>query len=36
MMMPAQVSALDPILGTTDALPATHNDEVVADNVTLL
>ena len=36
MMAPAQVSALDPILGTEDALPATHDDEVVVDDVTLL
>ena len=35
-MMPAQVSTLDPILSTNDALPATHDDEVVVDDVTLL
>ena len=36
MTTPAQVSALDPILGTEDALPATHDDEVVVDDVDLL
>ena len=36
MMTPAQVSALDPILGTADALPATHNDDVVVDDVITL
>ena len=39
MMTPAQVSALDPILGTEDALPATHkwqHDGVVVGDVTLL
>ena len=36
MMTPAQVSALDPILGTEDALPATHDDEVVVGDATLL
>ena len=36
MMTPAKVSALDPILGTADALPATHGDEVVVDDLTLL
>ena len=36
MMTPAQVNTLDPILSTKDALPATHNDEVVVDDVDLL
>ena len=35
-MAPAQVSALDPILGTEDALPATHDDEVVVGDLILL
>ena len=35
-MTPAQVSALDPILGTEDALPATHGDEVAVGDVALL
>ena len=36
MMMPAQVNTLDPILSTKDALPTTHNNEVVVDDLTLL
>ena len=36
MMTPAQVSALDLILGIADALPATHDDEVVVDDVIML
>ena len=36
MMTPAQTSALDPILGTADALPATQDDEVAVDDVIVL
>ena len=35
-MTPAPVSALNAVLGTADALPATQDDEVVVDDVTLL
>ena len=35
-MTPAPVSALNAVLGTEDALPATQDDEVVVDDVTLL